>query len=573
LFLLAQFALAQPQPEDTLLFRDGELLYAKGEVEKALWRFKQIVTNHPNSSLINEAKFRMGLCYTDLKRPKEAIRILNELIPTFLSPARMAHVFSLLGQNHLELRDRFSALQWYGKGLLVSGQPQEELKKKVRAIIDTFEAEEDLKRIVSLYRGAYGGGYAKWKLAQTAKRHGNDVLAKTLMNEWENEYPKADYLSQTKEPIEPVSALSKAKYTVGVVLPLSGVHQPYGERVLQGIQLAVKELDPSEKGPAFSVALRDSKGDPGEAERAVETLISKENAIVILGPLLGIELDGAAKKARQLRVPIVTFCQKELSSGANEFIFQNSLLPSDQIQTLVSFALKTLGLNIFGIFYPNSPYGRYWRNLFLQEVSRQGGRIIGAMAYHEEQTDFSREIRGFFKIEAVKDQDAPRKRLGDQFHSGVILDGLFIPDTHDRVGLLLSQMAYYDIQGVTFLGTNAWNGPDLIPVAGKAAEGSIFADAFFKNNSSSVRFVENFRSAYKRDPETLEALGYDGARLVLDTLRSKPVSSPGQFSEEISKIKNFQGVSGLKGFREAGKPVRTFCILKVNKGRVEMVSP
>lgn len=368
LILYPQPFSAQPQPEDTLLFRDGEILFSKGEVEKALWRFKQIVTDHPQSSLLNEAKFRMGICYTHLKRPREAIRILNELFSSFLSPPRMVHIFSLLGENYLELRDRFSALHWYGKGLLVPGQPQEELKKRVRAIIDSFETEEDLKRVESLYRGAYGGGYAKWRLAHLAKHRGNDLLAKTLMKQWEKEYPKTDYLSGTEEPTEPVSRPSQPKFKVGVILPLSGTHQPYGERVLQGIQLAMKELDPSGKGSFVSLVLRDSKGDPLEAEKAIEGLVSKENAIAILGPLLSIELDRVATKAQQLRVPMITFSQKEFRPGKTEFIFQNSLLPSDQIQTLVSFALKTLELKSFGIFYPNSPYGVYFRTLFAHEV-------------------------------------------------------------------------------------------------------------------------------------------------------------------------------------------------------------
>jgi branched-chain amino acid transport system substrate-binding protein len=573
LLLFSQPALAQPQPEDTLLFREGEILLSKGDTEKALWRFKKIVTDYPQSPLLNEAKFRMSLCYTQLKRPKEAIRILSELLASFLSPPRMVRVLSLLGENYLELRDRFSALHWYGKGLLVPGQPQEELKKKIRAIIDTFDTEEELKKIESLYRGAYGGGYAKWKLAQMAKRYGNDLLAKNLMEEWEKEYPKTDYLSPVKEPAVPPP--SKSKFTVGVVLPLSGAHQPYGERVLQGIELAIKELDVQTKGLLISLVVQDSKGNPSEAERAVEELVTKEKAIAILGPLLSLDLDKAAQKAQQLKVPMLTFSQKEFQSGKNEFIFQNSLLPLEQIQTLVNFALKKLELKTFGIFYPNSPYGLYLKNLFSQEVSRQGGKILGTVAYREEQTDFGHEIKTLFKIRFVKDQDSPRKRWGDEFESEVSIDGIFIPDTHDRVGLILSQIAYYDLKGLTFLGTNAWNGPDLIPVAGKSAEGSIFTDAFFKKNTSPplVRFVEAFRKVYQHDPETLEALGYDGARLLAEILRSKTISSPVQLNEEISKVQNFQGVTGLKGFGEGGRPIRTLSILRVNNGQVEMVEP
>ncbi len=578
LFLLLSLkntVLSQPQPEDTILFREGEILLSKGETEKALWRFKKIITDHPQSAFINEAKFRMGLCYTYLKRPKEAIRILNELFTTFLAPPRMVAVFSLLGENHLELEDPFSALHWYGKALLVPRQSQEDLKKKVRAIIDSFDKEEDLMRAESLYRGAYGGGYAKWRLAQIAKRRGDDLLAKRLMEEWEKEYPKTDYLTPFKESTAPVSSPGKSKFTIGVILPLSGVYQPYAERVLQAIQLAVKDPDPTAKGPVLSVSVRDSKGDPLEAEKAFEELVNKEKAIAILGPLASIELDRVARKAQEMKTPILTFSQKEFQSAKDEFIYQTSLLPSDQIQTLVSFAVKTLGLKVFGIFYPNSPYGLHYRNLFAQEVWRQNGKIYGSMGYHEQQMDFSPEIRGFFKIEPVKDQDAPRKRFGDEFQSGITLDGLFIPDTHDRVGLILSQMAYYDVRGVTFLGTNAWNGPELIRVAGKSAEGAVFIDAFFKGNPAthSRRFTELFQNDHHRDPETLEALAYDGAKLLVEVLRSKSISSPLQLSDEIAKIQNFHGVSGLKGFGEGGRPLRTLLILKINNGRVEMVRP
>ncbi len=575
LLFLQSSVLAQPQPGDTLLFREGEVLLSKGDTERALWRFKSVVTDYPQSPLINEAKFRMGICYTQLKRPKDAIRILNELFSTFLSPPRMIQVLSLLGDNHLELKDRLSALRWYGKGLLVPGQPREELKKKVRSVIDTFETEDELNQIESLYRGAYGGGYAKLKLAQIAKRTGNDPLAKKILTELEKDYPTMDYLSQVKEIPEPVPSVPKAKYSVGVILPLSGPHQPYGERALQGIQLAIKETESQIKTPLISLVIRDSKGDPTEAEKAVEELVNKEKAIAIIGPLLSIDVERSAKKAQQLKVPIITLSAKEFPFGKGEFVFQNSLTPSDQIQTLADYAIKSLELKTFGVFYPNSPYGLYYKNLFVQEIPRRGGRVLAAMPYQDEQTDFSNEIKRFFKIEIIRDHESPRKKGGEEFKSGLSVDGLFIPDTHDRAGLIISQIAYYDIRELTFLGTNAWNGPDLIPIAGKSAEGAAFTDAFFKGNSipPSGPFVEEFRKTYQRDPETLEALSYDGAKFLAEILRSKPISSSLQLNEEISRVQNFQGVSGLKGFGEGSKPNRTLLILRVHKGRIELASP
>ena len=572
LFSIQNPALAQPssQTDDASLFREGEILLAKGDVERALWRFKRLTTEFPKSPLFNESKFRMGICYTQLKRPKDAIRVLNELFSTFLAPARMVQVFTLLGDNHLELKDRLNALQWYGKGILVPGQPNDDLKKKVRSVIDTYESEEELNQIESLYRGAYAGGYAKLKLAQLAKRQGNDALAKKMLIDLEREYRGVDYGSSAKELSETIPPPPKAKYTVGVILPLSGVHQPFGEKVLQGIQLAIKEFESPGKIPLISLSIRDSKGNPGDAEKAVEELATQEKVIAILGPLLSSTSEKAAKKAQQMKIPLLTFSQKEMKG---EFLFQNSLTPSDQVQTLVAYATKELNLKTFAVFYPNSPYGLYFKNLFVQEIPRKGGKISGVVVYQEDQTDFSQEIKGFFKIERLQESNGKRKKE-DEFKSLHSVDGIFIPDTHDRVAMILSQMAFYDVK-VAFLGTNSWNGPGLTSIAGKAAEGAVFVDAFFKGDPSPLvaQFVQEFRKTYQRDPEILEALGYDGAKFLKDILQSKWTSSPLQLKEELQQIQNFQGVSGLKGFDEGGKAIRTLSILKVNKGQIEKVVP
>jgi ABC-type branched-subunit amino acid transport system substrate-binding protein len=561
LLLIQRPALAQTTPplDDSSLFREGEIFLSKGDNERALWRFKRLLTEFPQSPLLNEAKFRMGICYTQLKRPKDALRILQELLTTFLAPARMIQVFTLMGDNCFELKDPMNSLRWYGKAILVPGQPNDELKKKVRSMIDSFNSEEELNQIDSLYRGAYAGGYAKLKLAQMAKRQGNDALARKILLDLDKEYRGVDYGLSLKELSESLPLPPKSKYTLGVILPLSGVFQPFGERVLQGMELAIKESENSDKIPLISLAIRDSKGSPLEAEKAVEELVNKERVLAILGPLLSVTTDKAAQKAQQMEVPIFTFSQKELSLGNTDFIYQNSLTPSEQIQTLVEYAIKDLELQTFAIFYPNSPYGLQFKNLFIQEVSQRGGKISGVVVYQEDQTDFYQEIKEFFKVKIIQKYNS----------------GLFIPDAHDRAGAILSQIASFDIKGITFLGTSAWNGPGLISIGGKGAEGAIFIDAFFKRSSSPriVYFAREFQKTYQRDPEILEALGYDGVKFIKDLLQSRLISSSIQLKEEIRQVQDFQGVSGLKGFDEGGKAIRTLSILKVNKGQIEQVVP
>ena len=565
--------------DDTLLFREGEMLLSKGETEKALWRFKQLTTDFPKSSLFNETRFRMAICYTQLKRPKDANRILSDLLSTFLSPTRMVQVFTMLGDNHLELKEPFAALQWYGKGILIPNQPNEELKRKVRFIIDTFDSEENVKQTESLYRGAYAGGYAKLKLAERVKHRGDEAQAKNILSDFEKEYRIADYppppmKTQVHPPSEPTRALRQPKYTVGVILPLSGTYQAFGEKALQGIRLGIRESQDPSKPSLVSLAIRDSKGDPGEAEKAVEELASQENVIAILGPLLSITAEKAAMKSQQLKVPLITFAQKELLTEKDGFVFQNSLPPSTQADALAAFAVRDLELRTFAIFYPNSPYGLLFKQLFSQEVTRRGGKVTGTVIYQEEQTDLGQEIRSFFKIKMSPRGGTPREKEED-YVPGYSVDALLIPDSYSRVGLILSQMAYYNVKGTTFLGTNAWNHPSLPSVGGQSAEGSLFVDAFFKGNPSSATeyFFKEFRKTYSRDPETLEALSFEAAEYVRKILVAKMVSSPIQLKEEMRRVQDFQGPAGLKGFAENGRALRTLSIMRVHKGQIEYFAP
>jgi ABC-type branched-subunit amino acid transport system substrate-binding protein len=404
-----------------------------------------------------------------------------------------------------------------------------------------------------------------------AKARGDELTSRRLLAEMGKEYSGADYATPSKDVQEPIRVQGKGKYTVGVILPLSGTYQSFGERVLQGIQLATKE---SGRTPFITLAIRDSHADPVEAERAVEDLVIRENAIAILGPLLTQTSERAARKAQQLRVPMIHFSQREISSGKDDFLFQNSLTPSSQVRTIADFAVRELELRTFGVFYPGSPYGIHFKQIFSQEILQRGGKVIGAVSYQEDQTDFSQEIQVFFRIRSVPKWSGTQKKEED-FVAPHTMDGLFIPDTYPRVAMILSQMGYFNIQGITLLGINAWNHPKLTSSGGKLVEGAFFVDAFSRGKASpsSEQFLKEFRKAYSREPETLEALGYDTAELVQDILASGSVVTPTQLKDAIRRVHDFKGASGLEGFGENGKAVRTLSILRVNKGQIEHFSP
>lgn len=562
---------ALSRSDDRALFAEAEDLFTKGEIEKALWRFRRITVDFPASALYDEARFRMALCYTRLKRPKDALRILTDLLSTSLAPPRKVEILTLMGDNYLELKDQDSALLWYGKAILSANPPAEELKKKVRSLVDRITTEKELNQIASSYRGAYAGGYAKWRLLLMARSRRDETAVQKFFQELEKEYRTMDYYSEAKRLLEPSM---KPKYTIGVILPLSGPYQPFGERALKAIEFAIRQRDSRPAASAIALAIRDSKGLSQEAEKAVEDLVIREKAIALLGPLLSATVEKAAKKAQQLRTPMLTLSQKEVTGGRNDFIFQNSLTPLAQVRTLAHYAIKELELRTFAVISPNSPYGHQYKNLFTQEVSARGGRVVGALVYQEDQTDFGAEIRRFFKVEILTRYDSKNRKI-EEFKPTFSVGGLFIPDSYERVALILSQLDYYEVKEPVFLGTNAWNHPQLLSAAGRAAEGAVFVDAFFKGSRSPevTRFVDEFRKLYQHDPETLEALAYDGMRFLVEVLSSKSFSTAVQVRDEMRRFNQFKGVSNLRGFGEGGYPIRPLAILRIKQGRIEQINP
>ena len=124
---------------------------------------------------------------------------------------------------------------------------------------------------------------------------------------------------------------------------------------------------------------------------------------------------------------------------------------------------------------------------------------------------------------------------------------LYIPDGPERVGMLAPQLAYYDVTGVTLLGTSLWHDPRLVEVAGRYLSGCVFPDAFDPQSKEPevLDFVSEFRKALGKDPNVLDAHGYDAAVLLRRlTDNPNPPRTRQAFRQALADLKNVRGVCG-----------------------------
>jgi ABC-type branched-subunit amino acid transport system substrate-binding protein len=286
---------------------------------------------------------------------------------------------------------------------------------------------------------------------------------------------------------------------------------------------------------------------------------------------------------------MITITQKEGIADIGDYVFRNFFTPKMQVKTIVAYAFKKLGIERFAIFYPDDNYGNTFMHLFLDEVILYGGDVVGLESYSPDQTDFADSIkkligRNHEVSKGLKQDMFSNKQDGSLFYSDrvvenenvkdeknketdVIVDfeAIFIPDDPKRVGLIIPQLAYYDVNGIYFFGTNLWHSGELIMMAKEYVQGAIMPDIFFKDSESQEvkLFVSDYESIYKEKPGFIEAAAYDTAMILFNMVSLPDISSRSSLKSELAKLKNYKGVTGLTSFDVNGEVVKKLYLLKI----------
>jgi ABC-type branched-subunit amino acid transport system substrate-binding protein len=404
-------------------------------------------------------------------------------------------------------------------------------------------------------------------------------------------------------------------FTIGCVLPLSGSYAMFGQRALNGIEMALSQAAEVGGGIPFSIIVKDSRSDPVVATKAVDQLDQRKVG-AILGPMSAAE--AASESAQARGIPMLVFTQRDGIPDIGAYVFRNFITPEMQVRSLVSFAVEELGARRFAVLYPDENYGRRYMNLFWDEVINFGGVVNGVERYDPEGTDFAKPIKKMAGIfydapndlmiagiprlqtsllplmdassrqgrhviadpvvrisgipldrEAIDDLGRHHSDRNDQWHPIVDFDAVFIPDAPKKAGLIIPQLAYYDIRDVYLLGTNLWNSDTLLEMSGEYMKGTLVADGFFAESRSETvkQFVKAFQNAYGRIPGIIEAVAYDTAKMVFQTMRQTATDSRRDLKEALLQINDFEGVSGRTSFAPNGEAEKTLYMLRIDRGR------
>jgi branched-chain amino acid transport system substrate-binding protein len=557
-----------------VLARKATIYYNRNQYEQALPLLLEVIDKYPVNEQRAEINLLLAKTYFHLEKYSESRVSALQWLELYEDYPGKEEVFSLLGQNAEELKDYPRVFYWWLKELELP-QITEEKKEEIRSqLLDLIygATEEELKEMAVYARQSSLIFPIYYRLATSYLLTNRLEEAQELATKMMRFAGEGAWFTVAKNLMEKLERILQVEPNViGCLLPLSGPFAIYGQEVLHGLELGLdifRETD--ESLSSLELVIRDTEGKSERACEAIRELAEKERALVIIGPLLSRVAEEVVTIAQELGIPIITLSQSEGITSAGEMVFQNCLTPEDQVRSLTNKVLIEIGLKRFAILHPDNAYGRYFMNKFWDEVEFHSGTVTAVEAYDPKDTDFATPIKKMVGLFYPRPKPDTEEEEGSEEKPEPIIDfdAVFIPDSYERAGLIASQLAFYDVVDVTLLGTNLWNSPKLIEIAGRYVHGAIFPSGFFPGSGfrGVGSFVGQYQLNFQQKPGLLAAIGYDTIRIIKEIVQEQgeDIRTREDLRSALAGIEGFEGVTGPMTFDSERRAQRDPLLLTIS---------
>ena len=285
---------------------------------------------------------------------------------------------------------------------------------------------------------------------------------------------------------------------IGLLAPLSGRYQIYGEAFREGARLAVSRYN-AERSTVFSLIEADTRGEPVQAALAARRLIQEARVSALIGEVLSNPTVAAAVEANARGVPLLSpAATAEDIQAVGDWVFQNRISSEAQALALARVAITELLGARLAVLYPKQGDGEQLARLFEETIDALGGEIVASVAYEVGATDFG---------DVLDEIRIAQPEL------------LFLPGEVEQLILLVPQLAFYGIDAL-LLGNDAWNSSRLARQGGPGLEGAVFpSDLLLKRDRTLYRdFQRLYEARFASGVRPVAARGFLGTMLLLEIL-------------------------------------------------------
>ncbi len=349
---------------------------------------------------------------------------------------------------------------------------------------------------------------------------------------------------------------------VGVLENLTGGMASIDAPALNGIKLKAKEINEAGGllGRQVEIIAIDTKTDQAEAAAAAKRLV-EQGVVAIIGYGDTTFVLAAAPIAQEAGIPFITqgATHPRLPEFVGDMMFLTPFGDNIQAAVMAEYAVKELGYKTVAIWVDYAmDFSVAVCSYFMEAWKHYTGdpnSVVLVDRFKTDDTDFSAQIA------RLKALDPPP-------------DAIFLGATPGNVGLMVKQIREAGIT-IPILGQDGFDTPQLVEVAGEAAEGVLFVThVSLESDDPMVRkFVEAYTEEYGHPPENaFAALGYDAMTLLADAIQRAGSTDPQAIKKALEETRNLRVVTGTITY-EAGShvPSKSVAIIKVENGKFKTV--
>ncbi len=337
----------------------------------------------------------------------------------------------------------------------------------------------------------------------------------------------------------PTDALpaDQMRHRVALLVPMNGPNADVGQSLANATTMAL--LDTNAQN------IRITTYDTSAGPAAAATKAIQDGNKLILGPLMGDEVQAVASVARAARVPLISYASD--TGGTARDVFAMGTAPGNSIGRTVAFA-KGRGIARFALLVPNGDYGARVRVAYDQAIKAAGGSLVASEAYDRSNPSIVSAAR--------------RLRTRGGFDAVLIADGARF------AALAAPQLKTAGTASPRILGTELWSGESVISStpALRGAWFSAIADTRFKT------FADSYQSRFGARPFRVATQGYDSVLLTIRIAREWRPGSPFP-TARLNDAGGFLGLDGPFRFAPSGQIERALEVREARAGTVAVVSP
>ena len=323
-----------------------------------------------------------------------------------------------------------------------------------------------------------------------------------------------------------------------------------------GAKLAVKQINAAGgvNGSQIDFIVHDSQYKMDVTAQTAKQFVEQDKVPLFIGYTDTDSVLAAGPTFQAAKIPFITVgaTSPKIPTQVGDMMFLACFGDNVQAAVGAEYSYKTFGHNAYFLWDKGVEYTTLLGGYFKSRFTELGGTIALEDSYDDKASDFSAQIT---KIKALSPQP----------------DFYYVAAMPYNIGPLVKQFRDAGITG-PIVGGDGYDTPDLVKVAGAAAENVFFTTHALMDATGGTpgikKFITDYKAEYGNDPENaFAALGYDTVYLMADAVKRAGGTDSAAVKSAIESTKDFPGITGAITFSaDSHVPQKGVTVIAIKNG-------